>query len=843
MYGREANRLPVEVQVVQQAYRFALDPTPSQERMLRSHAGARRYVYNWTHAAITEAAGARQAQKDAGQEPTVQIPGQFDLGPVFTRFKNTAVGCRRCRALLARAVTIKAADLEPAHVIRAADPDGFHHLFQVRDVTAALDDGDVTVIVGSESRPRLVFGAADDVPVQGLWMSARDGARRCAAAAGENAPHDPTRVSCDRCWDVLDDETGEWRDRDGLAACPEAKSPCGPHEPRSEFLAWAGDVFSGSMQAAMRDADTAWKRFLGGKARHPRFKRKGKCAESFQVHGDGLRMAETLKAIVNEGHRPAKQPGPQPKNSGRASRRERRRPVRRRTRERGSGHSGATVRQQTAHHIVLPKIGPVAVMSDDSLHPAMARSRKRAAPGAGRHMGNRRRARSLARHLNRTPAKASELAALLRGIRHAAGLDPDRAVAALNQAADARARAAAAAKAAELEAAAQALLAAAGDRELRGKALVKLRYAQKKAESAPKAAASRTDRWDAAKLARLEADGVATGGLDQARVICEGYGLGAADEARLMPLAAQARIIRATITLGADGLWWCSVGAEIPCETRTGPTRRQNGAGKCGSASWQPRRAPGPGTAAVVGIDFGVREVMTVSNGTAVPNPRHLEAALAELRHASRRLSRSQPGSARREDDRRLVGLIHADIARLRGDALHRATTMLVRSHAVIAAEGWNVQQVMRDGSKGVPRRVRRDRNRALADTGIGIGREQLKYKGPRAGAVIMITDPDARTGATCSLHRTARTTPLAPGEELFTSDKCGCVRPRRQNTAQAVAEWAARELKRGPSRDGPVKPRGGDGRPAAVRRSGHSPAKRAAGTRLGRGETGTPGG
>ena len=32
---------------VRQAYRFALDPTPAQERMLRSHAGAARFAWNW----------------------------------------------------------------------------------------------------------------------------------------------------------------------------------------------------------------------------------------------------------------------------------------------------------------------------------------------------------------------------------------------------------------------------------------------------------------------------------------------------------------------------------------------------------------------------------------------------------------------------------------------------------------------------------------------------------------------------------------------------------------------------------------------------------------------------
>jgi putative transposase len=37
----------VGLMVVRQAYRFALDPTPAQERALRSHAGAARFAYNW----------------------------------------------------------------------------------------------------------------------------------------------------------------------------------------------------------------------------------------------------------------------------------------------------------------------------------------------------------------------------------------------------------------------------------------------------------------------------------------------------------------------------------------------------------------------------------------------------------------------------------------------------------------------------------------------------------------------------------------------------------------------------------------------------------------------------
>src|SRR5437773_4706820 len=100
--------MPVETQMIQQAYKFALDPSSAQAAMLASHAGARRYAYNWAHATISAAADARKAQQDAGVEVTIPIPRQMKtpgdegVGVRWTRFKNSAIGCRACRRLLTR---------------------------------------------------------------------------------------------------------------------------------------------------------------------------------------------------------------------------------------------------------------------------------------------------------------------------------------------------------------------------------------------------------------------------------------------------------------------------------------------------------------------------------------------------------------------------------------------------------------------------------------------------------------------------------------------------------------------------------------------------------------------
>jgi putative transposase len=48
------------------AYRHALDPTPAQERVLRSHAGAARVAFNWGLARVKANLGQREAEKSYG---------------------------------------------------------------------------------------------------------------------------------------------------------------------------------------------------------------------------------------------------------------------------------------------------------------------------------------------------------------------------------------------------------------------------------------------------------------------------------------------------------------------------------------------------------------------------------------------------------------------------------------------------------------------------------------------------------------------------------------------------------------------------------------------------------
>lgn len=274
-----------------------------------------------------------------------------------------------------------------------------------------------------------------------------------------------------------------------------------------------------------------------------------------------------------------------------------------------------------------------------------------------------------------------------------------------------------------------------------------------------------------------------------------------------------ARVVRATMSREADGTWWASVTAEITRPVPTKPSRRQRAGG-------------------TIGVDLGVRYLAVTSNGDAYPNERHLEAALGELAIAQRALARTQKDSKRRAKARILVGRLHAEVALRRHDATNRLTTALVRAHAKIVTEGWDAQRLAQHGSAELPRRVRRNRNRALADAAPGKIRWQLEYKSSRSGAQYVEVPKDEPTGRTCSACGRVKATPVPPASEQFTCQSCGHRLDRRLNTARVLAKHTGRDAAPGGSNSPPDKPRGGGGRPGAASRTRRPPAKRAARTR-----------
>jgi putative transposase len=98
-----------------------------------------------------------------------------------------------------------------------------------------------------------------------------------------------------------------------------------------------------------------------------------------------------------------------------------------------------------------------------------------------------------------------------------------------------------------------------------------------------------------------------------------------------------------------------------------------------------------------IGIDVGIAEFYTASNGTVVENPKYLEKSMHKLARAQRRLSRKQKGSANYTKQCIAVAKIHEHISNQRADFLQKQSTMLIRENQTICVEDLNIRGMLKN--------------------------------------------------------------------------------------------------------------------------------------------------
>ena len=186
----------------------------------------------------------------------------------------------------------------------------------------------------------------------------------------------------------------------------------------------------------------------------------------------------------------------------------------------------------------------------------------------------------------------------------------------------------------------------------------------------------------------------------------------------------------------------------------------------------EPTAKPAPKGGAV-GVDLGVKNLATLSDGTVIPNPRALGTRLKALRKAQKALSRKIKGSARREKAKVRVAKLHARVADVRADAMNKATTMIAGSYSVVCVEYLNVAGMVKNHHLA----------RSLSDAALGEFRRQLEYKTARSGAVLRVVDRWFASSKTCS-NCGAVKAKLSLSERTFDCDACGLSIDRDLNAA-----------------------------------------------------------
>ncbi|WP_414039404.1 RNA-guided endonuclease InsQ/TnpB family protein [Acidithiobacillus sp. M4-SHS-6] len=231
------------------------------------------------------------------------------------------------------------------------------------------------------------------------------------------------------------------------------------------------------------------------------------------------------------------------------------------------------------------------------------------------------------------------------------------------------------------------------------------------------------------------------------------------------------KIMSATVSRVADK-WFVS----ITVDTEEPPKRRAENQG-------------------AVGVDLGVTALATLSTGEKVVGPKPHKALLKRQKRLSRSLSRKHlaakakaglshrqpipkgmrlPVSENAKKARARLSRLHARIANIRSDSLHKLTSDLARRFHTIGIEDLNVRGMLKN------RRLAR----SIADMSFFEFRRQLEYKAGRRGGMVVVADRWFPSSKTCSVCGTIQEKmPLAVRQ--WTCPDCGTSHDRDVNAAR----------------------------------------------------------
>lgn len=148
-----------------------------------------------------------------------------------------------------------------------------------------------------------------------------------------------------------------------------------------------------------------------------------------------------------------------------------------------------------------------------------------------------------------------------------------------------------------------------------------------------------------------------------------------------------------------------------------------------------------PSKGGVIGIDVGLKEFYTDSNGNKVANPKFLYRYEKKLARAQRRLSKRKKGSKNRNKQRIRVARIHEKIKNIRNDFLHKQSTALVKENQIICVEDLKVKEMK--GKKYLAKMV--------SDVSWSSFFRMLEYKVPLYGSTIRKIPSDFPSSQICS--------------------------------------------------------------------------------------------
>ncbi|MCU0547116.1 MAG: transposase [Oscillatoriaceae cyanobacterium Prado104] len=179
-----------------------------------------------------------------------------------------------------------------------------------------------------------------------------------------------------------------------------------------------------------------------------------------------------------------------------------------------------------------------------------------------------------------------------------------------------------------------------------------------------------------------------------------------------------------------------------------------------------------------VGIDAGVKSFITMSNEQVFDALRPLKQAKTKLSSLLRKASKQVKGSKNQRKTYNKIGRLHAGIACIRKDLLHKLTTYLAKTFKSIKIEDLNVKGLLANHKLAG----------AISDLGFYEFRRQLEYKCKMYGASLVLVDrwfPSSKICSNCG-HKQD----LLLSIRTYDRPACGMSIDRDLNASLNILNW-----------------------------------------------------
>jgi putative transposase len=186
----------------------------------------------------------------------------------------------------------------------------------------------------------------------------------------------------------------------------------------------------------------------------------------------------------------------------------------------------------------------------------------------------------------------------------------------------------------------------------------------------------------------------------------------------------------------------------------------------------------------VVGVDLGVKNLATLSNGETVEGRKPIKLLSRRLARLQRHLAKCTKGSKRYNRQKMKIARLHYRISCIRQDGLHKLTHHLCQGFKVVCLEDLNVKGMLKNHKLA----------KAISDMGFYELKRQIEYKATLFGNWISTVSkwfPSSKTCSNCD-HKKEE---LKLYERIYHCEVCGYEIDRDLNAAINIEREGIRVL------------------------------------------------